>query len=176
MKLILCSDGDTSAAWAYTNLISLGCEDLELVTSGDLAHATQWSHRVKSDGSSVDIHLRDGRRISLESLDGVINRLNWPSRALIGQATEEDQDYAWAESFAFISAGFIRYPESYLTGQHRKGFADHSGLPPNGPCLLAARDFTSNHSPSPLRPGSVLRKKEEHYPESYCSKEDPSVY
>lgn len=101
MKLILCSDGDATAAWAYANLRSLGCADLELVTSGDLAHATQWSHRVKSDGSTVEIHLKDGRQISLASVHGVINRLTWPSRALIGQATREDQDYAWSESFAF---------------------------------------------------------------------------
>lgn len=101
MKLILCSDGDTTAAWAYANLRSLGCADLELVTSGELANAAQWSHRVKSDGSTAEIHLMDGRQICLEFVDGVINRLNLPSRALIGQATRGDQDYAWSESFAF---------------------------------------------------------------------------
>jgi hypothetical protein len=101
MKLILCSDGDTTAAWTYANLRSLGCADLELVTSGELANATQWSHRVKSNGSTAEIHLQDGRQISLSRVDGVINRLNLPSRALISQATREDQDYAWSESFAF---------------------------------------------------------------------------
>ncbi len=101
MKLILCSYGDTSASWTYATLTSLGCADLEMVTSRDLAHATQWSHRVKSDGSTADIQLKDGRQISLASVDGTINRLNWPSRALISQATPEDQDYAWSESFAF---------------------------------------------------------------------------
>lgn len=101
MKLILCSDGDTTAQWAYAGLRGLGCDDLELVTSEDLAYSLRWSHRIKSDGSTVDIRLADGRQISLASLDGVINRLNWPSRALIQHATHDDQDYAYSESFAF---------------------------------------------------------------------------
>ena len=101
MKLILCSEDDATAAWVYTTLRSLGCSDLELVTSRDLACATQWSHRITSDGCTVEIHLQDERRIDLASVDGVINRLSWPSRALIGRATCEDQDYAWTEMFAF---------------------------------------------------------------------------
>jgi hypothetical protein len=101
VKLILCSDGDTTAQWTYARLRSLGCADLEIVTSGDLAYSLRWSHRVKSDGSAVDIHLADGRQINLASLEGVINRLNWPSRVLIDRAVRDDQDYAYSESFAF---------------------------------------------------------------------------
>jgi hypothetical protein len=101
VKLILCSDGDTTAQWTYASLRSLGCADLEIVTAGDLAYSLRWSHRVKSDGSAVDIHLADGRQIDLASLDGVINRLNWPSRVLIERAVRDDQDYAYSESFAF---------------------------------------------------------------------------
>jgi hypothetical protein len=101
MKLILCSEDDAAAAWVYATLLSLGCSDLELVTSRDLAYATQWSHRVTSDNCAVEIHLQDQRRIHLRSVDGVINRFCWPSRAMIGRATREDQDYAWSEMFAF---------------------------------------------------------------------------
>ena len=110
MKLILCSDGDRIAQWTYANLRSLGCADLELVTSGELANSLQWSHRVKSDGSTVDIRLADGRQISLASLDGVINRLNWPSRAVIQHATHDDQDYACSESFAFYLSWLSALP------------------------------------------------------------------
>lgn len=101
MKLILCSDDDATAHWAYRALRGLGCSDLELVTSSELASAAQWSHRVTSDGSALEIHLKDDRCIDIASVDGVINRLTWPSRALIGQATLEDQEYAWTEMFAF---------------------------------------------------------------------------
>jgi hypothetical protein len=77
MRLILCSDGDTTATWAYAHLRKLGCADLELVTSEDLALATQWSHRVQSDGSALDIKLKDGRCLAHASVDGAINRLSW---------------------------------------------------------------------------------------------------
>jgi len=110
VKLILCSDGDRTAQWTYANLKSLGCADLELVTSGELANSLQWSHRVKSDGSTVDIRLADGRQISLASLGGVINRLNWPSRAMIQHATRDDQDYAYSESFAFYLSWLYALP------------------------------------------------------------------
>jgi hypothetical protein len=101
MKLILCSECDATAAWAHTTLQGLGCTDLELVTSVDLAHALQWNHRVKSDSSTAEVSLKDGRRIDLTAVEGTINRLNWPSHELIGQAACEDRDYAWSESFAF---------------------------------------------------------------------------
>ncbi len=110
MKLILCSDGDRTAHWTYANLRSLGCDDLELVTAGELANSLQWSHRVKSDGSAMHIRLADGRQISLASLEGVINRLNWPSRALIQYAKRDDQDYAYCESFAFYLSWLYALP------------------------------------------------------------------
>lgn len=101
MKLILCSEEDATAAWVYATLKSLGCSDLELVTSLDLAYAAQWSHSITRDSCTAEIHLQDERRIDLTLVDGAINRLTWPSRALIGRATREDQVYAWTEMFAF---------------------------------------------------------------------------
>jgi hypothetical protein len=138
MRLILCSDGDTTATWAYAHLRKLGCADLELVTSEDLALATQWSHRVQSDGSALDIKLKDGRCLAHASVDGVINRLNWPSRALVAQAAPEDQDYAYSELFAFYLSWLHSLPGKVFNRATPQGLSG-SWRPPAQWALLAGQ-------------------------------------
>lgn len=144
MKLILCSEDDVTAAWVYATFKSLGCSDLELVTSLDLAYAARWNHSITRDSCTTEIHLQDERRIDLMLVDGAINRLTWPSRALIGQAAREDQDYAWTEMFAFYLSWLHALPKRYSIARHRRDCADRGDRRRNGWCSPARRVFTSS--------------------------------
>jgi len=75
MWLVLCDDHDLAAQWAFLGLAERGLAPLELVTSGALAHARRWVHRVTTGGAHVEVTLHDGRTFDSRRVRGALNRL-----------------------------------------------------------------------------------------------------
>jgi hypothetical protein len=110
MWLILCSEQDVSALWAYQGLGARDLWPLELVSAEMLPFALRWDHRVSAANTSVSITLADGRVITNAEVRGVLNRLTYVPLGHL--ASNPDHDYASQEYTAFFMSwlGSFRHP------------------------------------------------------------------
>lgn len=101
MHLVLCSESDRPALWAYHKLRAAVGESIQLVTASLLASAPSWEHRIGRAGVHLKVHLQDGRRLCSSEIQGVLNRLVSAPAGIIDHAVAEDREYAAAETTAF---------------------------------------------------------------------------
>ena len=101
MYLVLCSQNDRPALWAYHKLRAAGLDSIQLVTASSLASSKSWEHRLGTVGVELKVELEDGRHLCRSEIDGVLNRLIAAPADTIAQAVAEDREYAAAESTAF---------------------------------------------------------------------------
>jgi hypothetical protein len=104
MWVILCDAGDRAAAWAYSRLRRRGLDQLELITSHDLAGATYSVHEIDSYGARFEIQLSDGRTVVSADVRGVLNRLSFLPAESLAVAAPADRNYAFAEMSALITS------------------------------------------------------------------------
>ncbi len=100
MHLILASESDAPAAWAFSKLRAAGLA-IDLVTSLSLATAGRWSQRLGGSKDTWTLELADGRRFDSANVCGVLNRLVTAPAHLARRAVPEDREYAEAEWTAF---------------------------------------------------------------------------
>ena len=100
MWLILASQNDLSAVWAFEGLRARGLHPLEFVFAEMLPFALKWEHHVSASDSSIAITLSDGRVVKNSAVRGVLNRVTHvPLDHLAGN---DDYDYATQEYAAFF--------------------------------------------------------------------------
>jgi hypothetical protein len=75
MWLMICSEQDASAIWAYHGLQTRGLRPFQLVSAEQLSRNARWVHQVGEEGANVNITLADGRVINSRTVRGVVNRL-----------------------------------------------------------------------------------------------------
>src|SRR5436309_15802542 len=110
--LVLCSETDLAALWAWRGLAALGPEPV-LVTAGLLASARGWTHEVGEGLASFTITLADGRELRSTEIGGVLNRLvQLPSPAM--HAAAGDRSYAEQEWAAFAVSWLHALPGPVL--------------------------------------------------------------
>ncbi|HYR63113.1 MAG TPA: hypothetical protein VET24_10855 [Actinomycetota bacterium] len=114
MWLVLCDDHDLAAQWAFLGLAERGLAPLELVTSGALAHARRWVHRVTTGGAHVEVTLHDGRTFDSRRVRGALNRLVGVYNAGTFAAAAGDREYATQEFYAFLVSSLHCLPGSVL--------------------------------------------------------------
>lgn len=114
MWLILCGSNDVSALWAYQGLKTRGLEPLELVSTEMLAYSLRWEHRLKESGINTKITLADGRIISNDNIQGVLNRLLAVPSEHLYMASESDRNYAIQELTAFFMSWLYALPQPVL--------------------------------------------------------------
>lgn len=101
MFLILCTPHDQAALWAYQHLRHMPGSDVQLVTTGVLAAALSWNHRLNVDETSVCIRLADNREIDSSRLRGVLNRIVDAPTPHWAESDETDRLYVQQEMSAF---------------------------------------------------------------------------
>ena len=101
MHLVLCSQDDGPALWAYHEMRAAGLDSIDLVTTSALACARAWEHRLDEDGTRLAFELEDGRRFRSSEIEGVLNRLVSAPLEIVEHAVAADREYAVAESGAF---------------------------------------------------------------------------
>ncbi len=101
MHLVLCSESDRPALWAYHKFRAAGLDSIDLVTASSLACAKSWEHRLGQAGVQLKLELEDGRRFCSSKIQGVLNRLVSAPAGIVEHAVAEDREYAAAESTAF---------------------------------------------------------------------------
>ena len=128
MYLILCSEGDLPAMWAYHSLRDAGLAPIELVMAMSLAFAKTWEHRIGSEGIRLKLEVDDGRVFCSSQIKGVLNRMASAPEGFIHHAVVEDREYASGESSAFCLSwlnglsGVINRPTPHgLAGSWRHG-------------------------------------------------------
>jgi hypothetical protein len=114
MWLVVCPAADLSALWAYRGLRARGLEPLELVAAEVLAHALRWDHRLGTTGTTIEIELADGRRISGDQVRGTLNRLvHVPADGVVA-AHSDDRDFAAQELNALYLSWLSALPGPML--------------------------------------------------------------
>lgn len=97
----MCSESDQPALWAYHKLQAAGLVPIDLVTTGALAQAKSWEHRLNHTYVQLTVELDDGRRFYGSEIQGVLNRLLAVPPGIVKHAIAEDREYAAAELTAF---------------------------------------------------------------------------
>ena len=121
MWLILSSQNDPSAIWAFHGLRSRGLQPLELVFAEMLPFALKWEHRVSASESSTAITLADGRVLKSSAVRGVLNRLTHvPLDHLAGN---RDYDYATQEYSAFFMSWLSSFRQPVLNPAGAQGLS-----------------------------------------------------
>ena len=121
MWLILASQNDAAALWAYQGLRSRGLNPIELVFTEMLPFALRWDHRVSAAESSIAITLADGRVLKNSAVRGVLNRLTHvPLDHLSGNL---DYDYATQEYAAFFMSWLASFRQPVLNPACAQGLA-----------------------------------------------------
>jgi hypothetical protein len=123
MWLVLCSNSDLSALWAYQGLKERGLDPLELVSAEVLANSLRWEHRLGADGASIEITLPDGRNIRGSDTRGTLNRLQAFSYEYLPLARESDRLYAAQEFTAFFMSWLNVLPAPVLNRPTAQGLA-----------------------------------------------------
>ncbi|HEY0323792.1 MAG TPA: hypothetical protein VGC66_22760 [Pyrinomonadaceae bacterium] len=122
MWLVLCSNDDLSALWAYQGLKERGLAPMELVSAEVLAHSLRWEHRLGADGTYTEITLPDGRTINNRSTRGTLNRLQaFPGYLLRARAS--DRLYATQEFTAFFMSWLNALPAPVLNRPTAQGLS-----------------------------------------------------
>ena len=112
MWLVLSSEQDQSALWAFHGLRARGLRPLEWISAEMLPFALRWDHRVSASETSISITLADGRVITNSAVNGVLNRLTHvPLNHLAGNP---DYDYATQEYSAFHMSWLYSLPQPML--------------------------------------------------------------
>lgn len=111
--LVLCSETDLAALWAWRGLAALGGEPPVLVTAGLLTSALRWTHRVGEGAATVEIALADGRVLRSGEIGGVLNRLTHLPLRTAG-ASAVDRAYAEQEWGAFAVSWLHALPGPML--------------------------------------------------------------
>ena len=121
MWLILASQNDAAALWAYQGLRNRGLYPLELVFTEMLPFALKWDHRVSAADLSIAITLADGRVFKNSAVRGVLNRLTHvPLDHLKGN---DDYDYATQEYAAFFMSWLASFQQPVLNPACAQGLA-----------------------------------------------------
>jgi hypothetical protein len=121
MWLLLCSQYDSSAIWAYHGLRKRGLLPLELLTSEMLVKGCKWEHRLGDGDPSITIALADGRVIDNQAVRGTLNRLTQvPLQHLAGAS---DYDYATQEYAAFFMSWLYAMPPPILNRATAQGLS-----------------------------------------------------
>jgi hypothetical protein len=121
MWLLLCSEHDLSAIWAYQGLRRRGLLPLELVTGEMLIRGCKWEHRVGGSDASISITLADGRVIDGKTVRGTLNRLTHvPLQQLAGAP---DYDYATQEYAAFFMSWLYSLPQPVINRTGSQGLS-----------------------------------------------------
>lgn len=97
MWFVLCEPNDIPALAVYRALKSRGSAAVEVVTPELLSYSLTIEHRVCTSATSVDIRLGDGRRISDETVTGVLNRIYSVPVHLWSRSPAADRDYVRQE-------------------------------------------------------------------------------
>ena len=119
MWLVICSEQDQSALWAFHGLQARGLRPIELISAEMLPFALRWDHRVSAFDTSISITLADGRIITNRAVRGVLNRLTHvPLYHLNGNP---DYDYATQECSAFYMSWLYSLPEPILNRAGAQG-------------------------------------------------------
>jgi len=144
MTLILCEAGDAAASWAAERLRERG-RSADILPGEALADAVRWEHRIDGEGASVAITLADGRRLTSESAEPILNRLAYIPTTRLQATAGADYGYALQETFAFYLSWLHAWPATVLNrptpqglcGNQRHGsawaaLAAAAGLPARG--------------------------------------------
>ncbi|HEV2817384.1 MAG TPA: hypothetical protein VGW40_09225 [Allosphingosinicella sp.] len=130
MTLILCEAGDAAALWAAERLRARG-RSAEIVPSDALGDAVRWEHRVDEAAASVRITLADGRTLSSDAPEPILNRIATIPLARLQATAGEDFGYAMQEMYALYLSWLHAWPAIVinrptpqgLAGCHRHGSA-----------------------------------------------------
>jgi hypothetical protein len=131
MWLILHSEGDISARWAYEGLHRFTHTPIELLTAEDIEGATEFEHKLGGIGTTFKIQLADGRSLSNETVSAVLNRLLGPSPYWLTQSETSDARYVYDELYAIYV--------SWLSGFAGKVINRPSDCSLCGPALHSAK-------------------------------------
>lgn len=112
VTLVLCDDGDVSAAWAAHGLRLRGL-DVVVATASELVCALRCEHQVEDHHVTVDMSLPGRRHWSGRSVTGVLNRLRTVPVPATPGVSEPDLVYARDELQALTL--------SWLAGLERSG-------------------------------------------------------
>jgi len=121
MWLMICSENDSSALWAFQGLQARGLRPFHLVTTEMLTRNTKWEHTVGVDGAQINITLADGRVINNRHVRGVVNRMTHvPLEHLAGAS---DYDYALQEYTALFMSWLNALPNPVFNGVDTQGLS-----------------------------------------------------
>jgi hypothetical protein len=122
MFLILCTNEDISAHWAFQGLQQRGLAPVELITADHLAYGRVWEHRVGAATPSIRFTLPDGRTVCSTQVSGVLNRLLSAPQDLIRCAQQDDRDYAQQELSSFYLSWLQALPGVVINRPTPQGF------------------------------------------------------
>lgn len=125
MWVIACQDGDIDAILLADRLREVGLDPVELVRASELVHGARWEHRVGDWGSRTRLRLADGRAITSDAVQGVLNRLLWITADGFLGASATDREYAGGELHALV--------QSWLEGFGARAVNRPAGLGLCGP-------------------------------------------
>jgi hypothetical protein len=121
MWLMICSENDSSALWAFQGLQARGLRPFHLVTSEMLTQNAKWEHTVGVGGAQINITLADGRVINNRQLRGVVNRMTHvPLEHLAGAS---DYDYAVQEYTALFMSWLNALPDPIFNRVDTQGLS-----------------------------------------------------
>jgi len=122
MTLILCEAGDAAAPWAAERLRARG-RSADLVLSDALGEAVRWEHRVDQAAASVRITLADGRQLSSDAAEPILNRIGSIPLARLHATAGEDYGYAMQEMFALYLSWLHAWPATVINRPTPQGLA-----------------------------------------------------
>lgn len=105
MRLAICEPYDEPCLWAVVGLRRLGVE-LEVVLPRELIAGGSFSQHIDVHGSSFRIRLTDGRELSTDDVQGVLNRLLEVPGSWLERFRGPDREYV-AEELQALLAGWL---------------------------------------------------------------------
>jgi len=111
--LILCAPGDEVARWSWDGVRRLAPCPVELVTSDDVESAEYFRH-VLCEKATLEVRLRDGRRLRTGSILAVLNRLPSASNYWLHRVDSADAQYAFLEFEAIYRSWLFCLPARVL--------------------------------------------------------------
>jgi hypothetical protein len=159
LVLILCEETDMAAAWAAGRLRQRGLAT-DVVTGADLAVAGRLEHRVGRSGTTFELALAGGRRLSGASVKGLLNRLSFIPAACLRRIGGPDRDYAIQEIYALYLSWLHALPGPLLNPPAPQGLCGNWRHPSSWIALaveagLPAAPYrqSSRDDPNPLWQG-----------------------
>lgn len=108
--LALCGPDDQPALWAVHRLNRAGAGPFQLVTAEALAYAVGWTYRGGNGPATGDVRLPDGRRLHMQRIAGVLNRLMLLPPDFGNGASAADRQYAQQELLALVTSWLAAIP------------------------------------------------------------------